>query len=121
MRALLCLAIVLLTALPALAQDVPEVPLHPDPLTTTGPRAATGGATTLEDIMARQRGEKVDLSFRARETGDPDSAAGIAAQLGTRGGASDSEVFRALRYGEADVTVSSHGPAAGVLIQDGGM
>lgn len=84
------------------------------------PRAATGGATTLEDILARQRGEKVDMSYRSSNTGS-DAASGIEAQLGIRGSASDSDVFRALRYGSADVTVSSRGPAANVLIQDGGM
>lgn len=84
-------------------------------------RDATGGAQTLEDILARQRGELVDDSFRRKATGDPDGAAAIAAQLGTLGGASDSEIFRALRYGSADVTVSAQGPAAGVVIQDGGM
>ena len=84
-------------------------------------RDATGGAQTLEDILARQRGELVDDSFRRKATGDPDGAGAIAAQLGTLGGASDSEIFRALRYGSADVTVSAQGPAAGVVIQDGGM
>lgn len=84
-------------------------------------RDATGGAQTLEDILARQRGERVDDSFRREATGDSDSAAAIAAQLGTLGGASDSEIFRALRYGSADVTVSAQGPAAAVVIQDGGM
>lgn len=85
------------------------------------PRSSTGGAQTLEDILARQRGEIVDDSTRRDTTGDPDSAAGMASQLGTLGGASNSDVFRALRYGTADVTVTSGGPAAGVLIQDGGM
>ncbi len=84
-------------------------------------RAATGGAQTLEDILARQRGERIDDGFRRDATGDPGHAAGIAAQLGTLGGASDAEVYRALRYGTADVTVTARGPAAGVLIQDGGM
>jgi len=84
-------------------------------------RVETGGAQTLEDILARQRGEKVDDAFRRDATGDPDSAAAIAAQLGTLGGASDAEVYRSLRYGTADVTVSSQGPADGVLVQDGGM
>ncbi|SFT77791.1 formate dehydrogenase subunit gamma [Sedimentitalea nanhaiensis] len=105
---LLCLG--LATALSA--QDV-----APD----SAPRASTGGAQTLQDIMARQRGEPVDDSFRRAATGNPGHAADIAAQLGTLGGASDAEVFRALRYGTADVTVTSRGPAAGVLIQDGGM
>ena len=88
----------------------------------SGPdRAATGGAQTLEDIMARQRGETVDDSFRREATGNPDDAAGMAGQLGTLGGASDAEVWRALRYGLADVTVSAGGPEARVLIQDAGM
>lgn len=113
MRNLLSLIALLMTlALPLSAQEA----------ATPGPdRAATGGAQTLEDILARQRGEKVDDSFRRGALGNPDTAAGIAAQLGTLGGASDAEVFRALRYGAADVTVSSQSPAAGVLIQDGGM
>ncbi len=84
-------------------------------------RAATGGAQTLEDILARQRGEVVDDSALRAATGDPESAAGIAEQLGTLGGASDPDLWRALRYGSADVTVSSRSPAAGVIIQDGGM
>ncbi len=88
---------------------------------TDDTRAATGGAQTLEDILARQRGEVVDDSAMRAATGDPDSAAGIAEQLGTLGGASDPDLWRALRYGSADITVSSRSPAAGVIIQDGGM
>ena len=84
-------------------------------------RSATGGAQTLEDILARQRGEAVDNSFRSNLTGDPDSAAGMASQLGTLGGASDPDLWRALRFGEANITSSSNGPAATTLIQDGGM
>jgi formate dehydrogenase subunit gamma len=114
LRALLALILTLTVSSAALAQSV--VPPEPEIL----PRAATGGATTLEDIMARQRGEKVDLSHRAQDN-DGGNAAAIAAQLGTLGGASDSEVFRALRYGTADVITTSSSPAAGVLIQDGGM
>ncbi|WP_299285576.1 formate dehydrogenase subunit gamma [uncultured Tateyamaria sp.] len=91
---------------------------------TTAPapdRSATGGAQTLEDILARQRGEEVDNTFRSSATGDPDNAAGIASQLGTLGGASDPELWRALRFGSADITASNNGPAATTLIQDGGM
>ena len=84
-------------------------------------RAATGGAQTLEDIMARQRGEPVDDSFRRNAIGDPDSAAAISGQLGTLGGASDPELWRALRYGSANISASNTGPAATVLVQDGGM
>ena len=88
---------------------------------TSADRSATGGAQTLEDIMKRQRGEKVDYDFRRNNTGDPDDAASISSQLGTLGGVSDPELWRALRYGSADVTVSSGGFAATVLMQDGGM
>ena len=84
-------------------------------------RSATGGAQTLEDIMKRQRGEKVDYDFRRSNTGDPDTAAAISSQLGTLGGVSDPELWRSLRYGSADITVSSGGVPASVLMQDGGM
>ncbi|MEL7212847.1 MAG: formate dehydrogenase subunit gamma [Pseudomonadota bacterium] len=88
---------------------------------TDDTRAATGGAPTLADIMARQNGEQVPNATRELLTGDPLNAANVANQLGTLGGASDSEVYRALRFGTADVTVSTQQPAAGVLIQDRGM
>ncbi|WP_338549012.1 formate dehydrogenase subunit gamma [Roseovarius phycicola] len=97
-------------AAPVAAQEASQA-AEPD-------RSATGGAQTLEDIMARQRGEKVE-NFQREE--DPDSAAAMAGQLGGLGGASDSDVWSALRYGTADVTVTSGGPEARVLIQDGGM
>ncbi|MEP1934357.1 MAG: formate dehydrogenase subunit gamma [Roseibium sp.] len=84
-------------------------------------RSATGGAQTLEDIMKRQRGEKVDYDFKRKATGDPNSAAALSAQRGTLGGVSDPELWRALRYGSADITVSSGGRPATVLMQDGGM
>ncbi len=110
MRAVLTLILALFLAFPAIAQEAaPE----PD-------RSATGGAQTLEDILARQRGEKVDNSFR-QTFGDPDSAAGMAQQLGTLGGASDPDLWRALRFNEADISVSAGGDVAKVLVQDGGM
>lgn len=84
-------------------------------------RAATGGAQTLADIQARQRGEDVDNSFRSSATGNPDAASALMNQLGTRGGSSDPELWRALRFGSADITASNNGPAATTLVQDGGM
>lgn len=84
-------------------------------------RTATGGAQTLDDIMARQKGLEIDDSFRRDATGDPDSAAALSNQLGTLGGASDPELWRALRYGSADIKVSAGGEVATVLVQDGGM
>ena len=110
LRALIALMLTLSFLSSASAQDIPA----PD-------RSATGGAQTLGDIMARQRGEEVDNSFRREATGDPDSAAGIASQLGTLGGASDPDLWRAMRFGSADIKASNNGPAASVLIQDGGM
>lgn len=84
-------------------------------------RSATGGAQTLEDILARQRGEEVDDSFRRNLTGDPEAAAPITGQLGTLGGASDPDLWRALRFDSANVTVSDRGPASGVIMQDAGI
>ncbi|HEY9038869.1 MAG TPA: formate dehydrogenase subunit gamma [Roseovarius sp.] len=97
-------------SVPALAQEA-----------TVDPRAETGGAQTLDDIMRRQSQQKVDDTFRRSETGDPEAAAPITAPLGTRGGQSDADLWRALRYDTADVTTQARGPAAKTLIQDGGM
>ena len=84
-------------------------------------RSATGGAQTLSDIMARQKGEAVQDDFRRNATGDPSIAADLQQQLGTLGGVSDPELWRALRYGTADISVSAGGEVATVLVQDGGM
>lgn len=115
MRSLLSLMVLILWAGFATAQDTTKdvVPAAPD-------RSSTGGATTLEDILARQRGETVDSTYRSSNTG-PAQPVGATPQLGTRGAASDSDIFRALRYGTADVTLRSNGPAAKVMIQDSGM
>ncbi len=84
-------------------------------------RSATGGAQTLEDIMARQEQLKVDESFRSENLGNPDNAAPISSELGTNGGRSDADVWRGLRYNELDPRTQVDSPAATVLIQDGGM
>ncbi|MFZ5961953.1 formate dehydrogenase subunit gamma [Thalassococcus sp. BH17M4-6] len=78
-------------------------------------------APTLEDILRRQEGLEVDNSDRARLIGDPDNAASASDQLGTLGGASDPDLWRALRFDEADVTTQARGPAARTLMQDSGM
>ncbi|MBY6160838.1 formate dehydrogenase subunit gamma [Mameliella alba] len=112
---------VLVAALAALAFFFkPPAVSGPDPDVLAEARKATGGAQTLEDILARQRGEKVDLSFR-REFGAPEAAAGLPGQLGPVGGASDPDLWRALRYDAADIKVSAGGEVAKVLVQDGGM
>lgn len=84
-------------------------------------RSAAGAARTLADIMARQQGLAVADDFRHLDTGSPAAAAAVTDQLGTLGGVSDAELWRALRFGSADVTVSAHDPAAEVIIQDSGM
>lgn len=81
-------------------------------------RSATGGAQTLEDILRRQRGLPVDDSFRRDNMGGEGPRV---PELGTLGGASDPDLWRALRYNEADVTVSNNQPGGAVLIQDRGM
>lgn len=89
--------------------------------TAADPRAATGGAQTLADILRRQEGLKMDDSFRSDAIGNPEAAAPTTEQLGTLGAVSDSELWRGMRYGKLDVISSYKAPAAGVLIQDGGM
>ena len=103
---ILCFAL----ALPAAAQESAEEP-----------RAETGGAQTLEDILRRQRGEDIDLEFRREAIGNPEGGPVEGAALGTRGFASDPELWRALRFGEADITSQVRNPGADLLVQDGGM
>ncbi|EBA13951.1 formate dehydrogenase subunit gamma [Roseobacter sp. CCS2] len=104
-KRLMALFVMLLLAGPLAAQD----------------RAETGGAQTLEDIMARQAAQEVDDAFRRDATGDPEAAAATKDQLGSLGGVSDAEVWRALRYDSADITVSAGGRVAETLVQSSGM
>lgn len=110
LRLLGLLALIWSLAVPAFAQE-----------TGDNARASTGGAQTLEDIMRRQQGIAIDDSFRSDLTGNPDAAAASSDQLGTLGGASDPDLWRALRYDSADITTQSRTPAATTLMQDGGM
>ena len=87
----------------------------------TEARASTGGAQTLEDILARQKGVEVDDSFRRENLGRPESAQPTSGALGTLGGVSDAEVYRGIRYSEVDIKVSNNSHAANILVQDGGM
>ena len=86
MRSVLSFILVFFLAFPLVAQEQKV------------DRASTGGAQTLEDIMARQKGLSVDDNDRRNSTGVPGSAKGITDQLGTLGGASDPELWRAIRY-----------------------
>jgi formate dehydrogenase subunit gamma len=96
------------------------VPVSAQEATDTS-RAATGGAQTLEDILRRQEGLAIDDSFRSDVTGNAEGAAPITDQLGTLGGASDPDLWRAYRYSSADISTQSRGPAVTTLIQDRGM
>lgn len=111
LRLLSILLVTLSLAVSAQAQDAAPAP----------DRSATGGAQTLQDILDRQNGLQVDDSFRRDETGNPEGGAASSDQLGTLGGASDPDLWRALRFDSADITTQVRGPAATVLIQDGGM
>lgn len=102
----------------AFAQQASGVEESTDPQQA---RPSTGGAQTLEDIMRRQRGEPVDDAFRRAQTGAKANADAISSQLGTRGAASDSDVYRQLRFGTGDITVSTGKQVDAILIQDGGM
>ncbi|WP_152207951.1 formate dehydrogenase subunit gamma [Marinobacter changyiensis] len=95
---------------PGWAEEAPEVD-----------RTSTGGAQTLEDIMARQAQMEVDETFRSENLGDPANAAPISDELGTLGGRSDADAWRGIRYNELDPSTQVRGPAVDVLIQDGGM
>ncbi|MGA9252250.1 MAG: formate dehydrogenase subunit gamma [Roseobacter sp.] len=112
LRLIYALLITFSLTLPAAAQEAPAAETD---------RSATGGAQTLEDIMKRQEGLKVDNSFRSGLTGDPGGGRSTTDQLGTLGGASDPELWRALRFDSADITTQVQHPAATVLIQDTGM
>jgi len=91
----------------------------PDEVAEIPDRTATGGAATLEDILARQAGQTVDNSFRQAAPGG--DAAGLTDPLGTLGGASDPDLWRAVRFGSADVTASANFPGSNLLVQDSGM
>ena len=84
-------------------------------------RAETGGAQTLEDILARQRGEEVNYNFRKSALGKEGLESDTVSPLGNMGLVSDAEVFRQLRYNKADINVSSKSAASEILVQDSGM
>ncbi|WP_347313452.1 formate dehydrogenase subunit gamma [Defluviimonas sp. SAOS-178_SWC] len=113
-RLLTVLAAITVLALPAPGQEATGT-------TTPDPRAATGGAQTLEDILARQQGLAINDSFRRDAIGNPEEAAPTTDQLGTLGGVSDPELWRAYRYGEANLTFSTRMPSSHMVVQDSGM
>ena len=84
-------------------------------------RVETGGAQTLEDILARQRGDKVDYTFRRDALGKTNSVPAPSDQLGTQGGQSNSDLYRGFRFNQLDLESTVKGELGSVVIQDGGM
>ncbi|WP_108259364.1 formate dehydrogenase subunit gamma [Mangrovicoccus ximenensis] len=112
LRHLMALLTMVVLALPAAAQDSPIGGTSVD----NSPATATG-QQTLESIMARQRGEAPPPLPDPDFGGDALNVPG----MGPLGGASDSDLWRALRHDEANVRASTINPNGKVLIQDGGM
>ncbi|UOM35264.1 formate dehydrogenase subunit gamma [Acuticoccus sp. I52.16.1] len=111
---------------PSFAQE--QLPTKPDSgiarqPASLGKAGNSGTDAALDRIMARQRGEVISEPPRTAPASaggaDPHSAATIAGELGA--GLSYPDAYRAIRYGTSDVTTTAHTPAAGVLIQTGGM
>ena len=95
----------------ATAQDAPPA-LADDPAAVAADIETRGTGRTLEDILARQNGQ------RGLDT-DPDSVV----ERAGRGDPADpdAEIYRELRQPDGDVTVTAAGPATKVLIQEGGV
>lgn len=81
-------------ALPARAQDQHQTQ------TADNSRAATGGAQTLEEIMARQKALIGQTSIGPRGTRNIGDAPSPSGPLGPRGGASVSDLWNQLRGGD---------------------
>lgn len=109
-RIVFALTLAGLGALPLAAQQAVDPPEPP-------PAEAR---QTLEDILARQAGQDVPRA-PSSDGAVADAASGITGQLGTLGGASDSDLWEALRFGTREVTVSAGGDPARVVMQDRGM
>ncbi|MHA6325091.1 formate dehydrogenase subunit gamma [Roseivivax sp. CAU 1753] len=78
--------------------------------------------TTLEDILRRQRGLSADDTEARRGLvgQSAPTASADTGPLGTLGGSSDADLWRALRFDEREITTQARGPASAVIIQGGG-
>ena len=88
-------------------------------VTASPPDAAT---TTLEDILRRQQGlSSDDTEARRAFVGEGiDPASNVDTTLGTLGGSSDADLWRALRFDEREIVTQARGPATNVIMQGGG-
>jgi len=122
-RIFLAAILMSLMSFSAMAQDSVRLPYDAtqgtDGEAAENMREATGGASTLEDILRRQRGEEVSNDFRQND--EASSEALNEGSLGTLGGSSDPELWRALRFGTANVTSQVQNAGSTVLVQDSGM
>lgn len=84
-------------------------------------RAVTGGAQTLEDILARQRGETIDAAGSPDTSSNNIGVPGSDGLLAPLGNASDSDVFRDFRDGSARMVASTSDAIATTVMQDGGI
>ena len=84
------------------------------------PAVHAAPSQTLSDILRRQQALAVDDSVRRAADGSA-AAAPMVGDLGTRGGASDSDLWRAIRFGTANGAVSIPDKKAAGFIQDSGM
>lgn len=106
-----CLFCIIAAAAPA-QQSAPN-----DSTVLTNP-----AVSALEDILRRQEAQRLATeNERAGEIGEPALASPITEQLGTLGGASDSDLWRAYRFNAAEINTQVRGPANTTLIQDSGM
>ncbi|SES79573.1 formate dehydrogenase subunit gamma [Oceanicella actignis] len=120
-RAVARLTLALGAALLLAAAPAPNGAARAEAVVAPAPPAPT--SQTLEDILRRQAGDRAAVERRraANPPLDLPPPMGMRAPLGTLGGASDADVWRALRFGTAEVTVSTRRPVDRVLVQDGGM
>ncbi|MCE0505328.1 formate dehydrogenase subunit gamma [Roseivivax sp. GX 12232] len=110
--------LIVLAALMALPQMGAAQAVDPE-VQRAEPDAAT---TTLEDILRRQEGlSSDDTAARRALTGvrEPTESASDG-PLGTLGGASDADLWRAFRFDEGEITTQARGPASNVIMQGGG-
>lgn len=82
--------------------------------------AAQNNGPSLDDIMARQKGQAVQGTADVFK-GAPRMVPNVNGPLGPLGATSDTELFRAYRAGSADIVSSDSGPTGTVVMQDGGM
>ncbi|MHA6344637.1 formate dehydrogenase subunit gamma [Roseivivax sp. CAU 1761] len=113
LRCLAILSLALGLAAPAAAQSV-ETPESVAP-------ATEGTTPTLEDILRRQEGQRVGPGGRDELVGRDVSPDGALGPLGTLGGSSDADLWRAFRFDQREMRTQDRGPAADVIMQDRGM